>query len=178
MLVKIFQSGDDLLQHLRRGDQEHGVVHVSGEGSFCCTFIILIIGNLDQIVLLIKIRQTAILQILYCRKHPLCHDVIDIPGIHVFELTPTHGLPRFALRENFQQLLSGHMLKAFGFQFLFVQTPNEHQVSQLFNNSQRVGNATCPNICPDFIYFILDRSGNHSFSPFSSMLFAKRSSLR
>ena len=44
---------------------------------------------------------------------------------------------------------------SFGFQLLLIQRTNEHQIDQLLNPCQRVGDTACPDIRPDFIHLIL-----------------------
>ena len=144
----------EVLQYLRRGNQKHGVAHVPGEcgvalltangiiyysmispyfvkSGRCPCFIFLTVGNLAR------------------------DDVINIAGIAVFKLAPAAWIAPSRTGENLVHLFSGHVFKFFGFQLLLIQRTNEHQIDQLLNPCQRVGDTACPDIRPDFIHLIL-----------------------
>ena len=143
--VKIFQPGDDLLQHLRRGDQEHGIVHVPRKGGVLFLFILCLQNiflffrqglaqlfclllclfqlaeYLHQFAVRIKVRQTAILHLFDGREHPLLHGQENFAGIFILETAPPHGLSYFAGREDVLHLFARHVLKIFGGKLFLVQ---------------------------------------------------------
>ena len=53
------------------------------------------------------------------------------------------------------------MFKFFRFQLFLIQGTDEHQVSQLFDHSQRVRDATRPDIRPNLIHFVFDDACYH-----------------
>ena len=134
MLIQIIQPGNDLLQHLRRRNEKHRITHIPSK----CRIILPIpaetTGNLDQLSLLCKIRQTAISHPLNSRKNPLGDHSKNITRIIIFELAPTHGLTRRRLRKNPIHPRTNCLLKLLVFQLLLIQRTDKHQIRQLFNN--------------------------------------------
>ena len=162
VLIEVVQPGDDFLQHLGRGDEEHGVAHIAGKGGVALAAVLLVL-DFHQFAQRGEVRQTAVLHILDGGEDPLGNHVVNRPGVVVLELAPAHGLAHRGLGENLVQLLAGCIFKFLGFQFLFVQRTDKHQIGQLLDDCQGVGDASRPNVRPDFIYFIFDVSGNHLF---------------
>ena len=154
MFVKIIQACNDFLKELRRRDKEHRIVHVPGK----CSGVLIspsgLIFNFNQFSLLIKIGKATVFHALDGWEHTLRHHFKASAGIIIFELAPSHRLSCFRLRENLGHLFPRHILKFFIFQFLFIQRTNKHEVGELLDDGQRVGNSTCPDIRPDFINFI------------------------
>ena len=121
MGVKIFQPGDDLLQHLRRGDQEHGIVHVPRKGGVALIRAGGVVLDFHQLAVCVKVRQTAILHLFDGREHPLLHGQENLAGVLVLEAAPPHRLSCFAGREDVLHLFARHVLKIFGGKFFLVQ---------------------------------------------------------
>ena len=119
--VKILQPGDDLLQHLRRGDQEHGIVHIPRKGGVALVRAGGVVLDLHQLAVCVKVRQTAILHLFDGREHPLLHGQENFAGIFILEAAPPHGLPCFAGREDVLHLFARHVLKIFGGKLFLVQ---------------------------------------------------------
>ena len=190
VLIQIIQPGDDLLQHLRRRDQEQGIAHVSGKGgSFAVVFSLFLqfflglglalfsglaslgcavrgtAGNGDQLAgFFVKVWQLAVPHLLQARKDPLGNNLVNLTGVAIFEFTPPHGLTNSRLWENFRHFLAGHILKGFSLLLFFIQGADEHQISQLLDDRQGIGDAARPDVRPDFIDFIFDCACNHAFS--------------
>jgi len=161
--VKIFQPGDDLLQHLRGGDQEHGIVHVPRKGGVALIRAGGVVLDLHQFAVRIKVRQTAILHLFDGREHPLLHGQENFAGVLILKAAPPHRLPCRAGREDVLHLLARHALELFGGKFLFIQRPDEHEIGQLLNDGQRIGDAACPDVRPDFVYLIFNGACYHAF---------------
>ena len=143
--VKILQPGDDLLQHLRRGDQEHGIVHVPRKGGVLFLFILCpqniflffrqglaqlfclllclfqLAEYLYQFAFFVEIRQTTIFHLFDGREHPLLHGQENFAGVLILEAAPPHRLPCFAGREDVLHLFARHVLKIFGGKLFLVQ---------------------------------------------------------
>ena len=164
MLIQVVQSGDDFLQHLRRGNQEHRVAHVPGERAFFSVRRA-DVRDFRQLALFRKIRQASVLHVFDGGEDPLGNHVVNVARVVVLELAPAHGLSDRGLREDFLHLLAAHLFKRFGFQLFFVERADEHQIGQLFDDRQGIGNAARPDVRPDFIYFIFDGARNHAFFP-------------
>ena len=165
MFIKVIQPGNDFLQYLGRGNQKHGVAHVPGKGCFVSGFLCFgIIGNRNQLSGVgIKVRQAAVFHFFYGRKYPAGNHLVNIPGVVVFETAPAHGLPRRCFGKNPGQCFPGKGFQFFRFQLFFIQRTDKHQIGQLFNNCQGIGNSPRPDVRPDFIDFISDYSRNHEF---------------
>ena len=71
MLIEIIQPSDNLLQHLGRRNQEHGVAHIAGKGSVAVVGAVVFILDRLKLTLVIEVRQAAIAQILDGRECPL-----------------------------------------------------------------------------------------------------------
>ena len=119
--VKILQPGDDLLQHLRRGNEEHGVVHVPRKGCVALVRAGGVVLDFHQLAVCIKIRQTTILHLFDGREHPLLHGQENLAGVLILEAAPPHRLSRFAGREDMLHLFARHVLKIFGGKLFLVQ---------------------------------------------------------
>ena len=119
--VKILQPGDDLLQHLRRGDQEHGIVHIPRKGGVALIRAGGVVCDLHQLAVCVKVRQTAILHLFDGREHPLLHGQENFAGIFILEAAPPHRLSCFAGREDMLHLFARHVLKIFGGKLFLVQ---------------------------------------------------------
>ena len=165
MLIQVIQPGDNLLQYLRSGNQEHGVVHVAGKGRLVLHIAAGIIGNVHELALLVEVRQAAVLHVFDGRENPLGNHIENLTGIVVFEFAPTHGLPHRRLRKNLAHVLAGHVLEFLRFQLLFVQRADEHEIGQLLDDGEGVGDTARPDVRPDFIYFIFNRTCDHAFVP-------------
>lgn len=121
MFVKIIQTGDDFLEKLGRGDEEHRITHVPGKGGGVFVSFAGFVLNLDQFALFIKIGQAAIFHALNGWKYTLGHYIENPAGIIIFELAPPHRLACFRLRENLGHLFASHVFKFFVFQFLLIE---------------------------------------------------------
>ncbi len=121
MGVKILQPGDDLLQHLRGGNEEHGIVHVPRKGGVALIRASGVVLDLHQFAVRIKVRQTAILHLFDGREHPLLHGQKNLTRVLILELAPPHGLACFAGREDVLHLFARHVLEIFGGKFFLVQ---------------------------------------------------------
>ena len=119
--VKILQPGDDLLQHLRRGNQEHGIVHIPRKGGVALVRADGVVLDLHPFAVRIKVRQTAILHLFDGREHPLLHGQENFAGIFILEAAPPHRLPCRAGREDVLHLFARHVLKIFGGKLFLVQ---------------------------------------------------------
>ena len=165
MLIQILQAGNDFLEHLGCGNQEHGVAHIPGERCVGPGSFFWFIRDFDQFSLRCKIWKASIFHVFDCWKDPLRHDRVNLPGIVIFELTPAHGLPGRGLWENFIHFFIGHILEGFRFQLLLVQGPDKHQICELLNHRQGVGNSTGPNVCPDFVDLVFNHACDHRRPP-------------
>ena len=120
VFVQIIQTGNNFLQHLGGGNQEHGISHIPGK----CRVVLLIVsgptGNFHQFSLFGKVRQAAMSHVFNGREYPLGNDIVNIAGIIVFEFAPAHRLSGSRLRKNFIHLFAGHVFKFFRFQFFFI----------------------------------------------------------
>ena len=161
--VKILQPGDDLLQHLRRGNEEHGIVHVPRKGGVSLVRAGGVVLDLHQLAVCVKIRQTAILHLFDGREHPLLHGQENLAGVLILEAAPPHGLSCLAGREDVLHLFTRHVFKIFGGKLFLIQRPDEHEIGQLFNDGQRIGDAACPDVRPDLVYLIFNGSCYHAF---------------
>ena len=119
--VEILQPGDDLLQHLRRGNQEHGIVHIPCKGGVALVRAGGVVCDLHQLTVCVKVRQTAILHLFDSREHPLLHGQENFAGVLILEAAPPHGLSCFAGREDVLHLFARHVLKIFGGKLFLVQ---------------------------------------------------------
>lgn len=166
VLIEIVQPGDDLLEHLGRGDQEHGVGHIAGEGG-----VGLIAGDgrrgLQHLALLRDVGQAAMPHVLDGGKDPAGDHIVNGPGIAMLEAAPAHCLPRGGSGEDLGDAAPGGVLESLRLQLLFVQRADEHQIGQLLDHRERIGDAACPEIRPDFVHFVFDCTGNHTVSPWS-----------
>lgn len=88
MFIDIVESGDDLLQHLRRRNQEHRAAHVPRE----CAFVFA--G-----------------EVLDKRKDLLPDNVKNLAAVAVLEFAPAHGLPVFRIREDMRKRLAGEVFE-------------------------------------------------------------------
>ena len=127
MLIQIVQPGDDFLQHLGRGDQEHGVAHIAGEGSIFF-YTLLRACHFNHLALRRKIWQMAMFHVFNRREHPLGNHIINLARIAIFEVAPTHGLPDGRRWKDFVHLLASHAFEFFRFQFFFIERTDEHQI--------------------------------------------------
>ena len=86
MLVQIIQPGDDLLQHLGRGDQKHGVAHIAGKGGIHparrCSRSPAHFQTSSPCS--VNIRQMAVLHIFNSGEHPLGRSHRKSRGDHYF----------------------------------------------------------------------------------------------
>ena len=121
MGVKILQPGDDLLQHLWRGNQEHGIVHIPRKGGVALIRAGGVVLDFHQLTVCVKVRQTAILHLFDGREHPLLHGQENFAGIFILEAAPPHRLPCRAGREDVLHLFARHVLKIFGGKLFLVQ---------------------------------------------------------
>jgi len=119
--IKILQPGDDLLQHLRRGDEEHRIVHIPCKGGVSLVRAGGVVCNLHQFAVRVKVRQTAILHLFDGREHPLLHGQKNLTGVLVLKAAPPHRLPCHAGREDVLHLFARHVLKIFGGKLFLVQ---------------------------------------------------------
>ena len=119
--VKILQPGDDLLQHLWRGNEEHSIVHIPRKGGVALVRAGGVVCDLHQFAVCVKIRQTAILHLFDSREHPLLHGQENFAGIFILEAAPPHGLSCRAGREDVLHLFARHVLKIFGGKLFLVQ---------------------------------------------------------
>ena len=87
--------------------------------------------------------------------------MINCPRIAVFEFAPAHGLPKGRRREYLAHGLAAQILQALDLQLLLIQRTNKHEIGELLDDGQRVGDAASPNIRLNFIDFVFDDSGNH-----------------
>src|SRR5690554_4973494 len=139
MFIKIFQPGNDLLQHLRSGEKKERVLHVPGEG-----------------------RLRIPVQSFNERKDLIPDEVKNLPRILILKLGPAHGL---SLRGLWENLWHFHLqrFQALVLDLFFIQRTNKHQVSQLLYYSQGLSDSSRPDVGPYFINLILDRTGNHCY---------------
>ena len=151
------------MQHLRRGDQEHGIIHVPCKGGVAFVRAGGVVLNLHQLAVFVKVRQAAVLHLFDGREYPLLHGQENLTGVLILELAPPHGLACRTGREDVLHLLARHALKLFGGKLLFVQRPDEHEIGQLLNDGQRIRDAARPDVRPDFIHLIFNGSCNHAF---------------
>ena len=131
VFIQIIQPGDNLLQHLRSGDQEHGVAHIPGKSGVALVCAVGCVGSLLQLALVIEIGQTAVFHQLHCGENPLTHDGEDFSGVLVLESAPAHRLTNFRIRKNLGQMLAGHVFKFFCLKFFLVQRADEHEIGSM-----------------------------------------------
>ena len=167
MLIEIVKPRDDFLQHLRIRDNEHGTIHVSSE-SCLHLFAVLTVWNFYQLTLIVKIRELAVLHFLHRRKSVFRDNAENITSVLILELAPTHSLSDLRLRKDQIGSIASHIGKFFIFKFLFIKGAYKHQISELFNDRQRIGDTASPYISPYFIYLILNDTGNHCKPPTTS----------
>ena len=99
------------------------------------------------------------------RENPLGNRLVNVPGIVMLEFAPAHGLSQGRGRENLVHFLAGHVFKLFGFQLFLVQGADEHQIGELLDHRQGIGDASRPDVRPDFVHFIFNRTGDHARTP-------------
>lgn len=99
------------------------------------------------------------------REHPLGNRLVNVPGIIMLEFAPSHALSQGRGRENLVHFPAGHVFKLFGFQLFLVQGADEHQIGELLDHRQGIGDASRPDVRPDFVHIIFNRTGYHAFRP-------------
>lgn len=62
-------------------------------------------------------------------------------------------------------MLPGEVLELLPLQLLLVQGADEHQVGELFNDGDGVGDTARPDIRPNLIHFIFNGSSYHNIGP-------------
>lgn len=89
MFVEFVQTGDELLEHLRRGNQEDGVFHVAGEGG------LRLAGRLGGGEIgRCWVRQGTTVHSLDGGEDAVAHDGEHLTRVAVLEAAPAHRLPR------------------------------------------------------------------------------------
>ena len=162
VFIQFFQPGDDHFQHLRRGHEKHGVLHEVSKGRLCR--VVIDIGQRkERAFFLVEVRQPAALHALDGRKNALRNDVEHILSVFVLELAPAHGLAERRLREDFFDLHAERFI-VLVFQFFDIQRADEHEVGQLFNDGERIGQTRGKDVEPDFIDLIFYGTRNHGLS--------------
>ena len=136
--IEIVQSRDDLLQNLRRGNQEHRAVHVTGKCAFIFTG-----------------------QILDKREYLLSDDIENLAAVAVFEFAPAHRLTFVIKRKDVRQCFAGEVFHLLDFGLFFIERADEHEVCELFDDGQRVCDAARPDICPDLVDLVFDLACYH-----------------
>ena len=159
VFIQFFQTGDHLFQHLRRGHEKHGVLHEMSKGRLCS--VVVTVGQVNEgACFLVEVRQFAALHFLDGRKNALRNDVEYVLGVFVLEFAPAHGLAEGRLREDFFDLHAERFI-ILVFQLFDIQRADEHEVCQLFNDGERIGQTRGKDVEPDFIDFIFYGTRNH-----------------
>lgn len=60
---------------------------------------------------------------------------------------------------------SKHVLQALHLELFLIKRTHEHEVRQIADNVERVGDATLPHLLPDSINLFFGCSGNHLAGP-------------
>ena len=170
VLVEVVKPGDDLLKHLRRGDHEYGVAHIAGKGGVAAVGPVRLVGDLDQLAALVKVGQAAVFHVLGGGKDPLPDHVVDLARVAVFEPAPAHRLADGRGRKDFGQARHAGVFQFLSLQFLLVERADEHDIGELFDDGQWVGDAARPDVRSNLVHFVSDRSRYHTRPPCKGVL--------
>ena len=156
MSIKIFHSGNNLLQHLRRRNQKCCVRHKFTKSRIRRCYFLIFVCNRNDFSTTVKIRESSILHIFYCRKYKIANNMKNLIRIFIFEMAPTHRLSYGRRRKYMLPLFSRYNFSLLVLNFIDIQRTYEHKISKLFNNRQWICNSTSPNMSPNLIHFIFD----------------------
>ena len=97
------------------------------------------------------------------RERLLADHVKHLLRRKILEPAPTDCLSFLRLREH---MLSSHPqhFHVLGFELLVIQGFHEHEIRQLHDDLDGVGDTTLPHALPDVVNLVLRRSGNHLLS--------------
>ncbi len=87
---------------------------------------------------------------------------VQLLAAHVAEVLPAQQLAFRGIGEEAVEGLAGAVGFALGHVFLHVEHAGEHQVADLLDHSQRVGDAASPEFFPEFVDVVADFAGEHS----------------
>jgi len=96
------------------------------------------------------------------RKYLVPHMWQHIHGGEILETTPAQSLAVLGFRKNTFERLAGSLGAFFVAGFVDVKQACEHQEGNLFNDRQRIGDASGPEFFPEFIDLTFKRSGDHA----------------
>ncbi|MNG06174.1 hypothetical protein D3C84_894010 [compost metagenome] len=88
--------------------------------------------------------------------------LVQLLAAHVAKVFPTQQLAFRRLREQAVEGFAGAAGFALGHIFLHVEHAGEHQVADLLDHSQRVGDAASPEFFPELVDSVADFAGEHS----------------
>src|SRR5690554_475516 len=89
---------------------------------------------------------------------------VQLLAAHVAEVLPAQQLAIRGIGEQPVEGLAGAVGLALGDVFLHVEHAGEHQVADLFDHGQRVGDAAGPEFFPEFVYVVTDFASEHWLS--------------
>lgn len=87
-------------------------------------------------------------------------------GWKILEMAPTNRLAFLSLWKHTLPRRNAHHLHLLDFQFFVIKGFHEHEICQLHDDFNGVGDTTLPHALPDVIDLVLYGSGNHGFPSF------------
>jgi len=142
-----------VVDHLQRGgehglviDRQIGVLHVFADMAKAFTLTALVFGTAE-------FREERIDLVLEV--------AVQLLATHVAEVLPAQQLAFRGIGEQTGEGLAGAVGFALGHVFLHVEHAGEHQVTDLLDHSQRVGDAARPEFFPELVDIVADFAGEH-----------------
>ncbi|MNJ36926.1 hypothetical protein D3C77_317310 [compost metagenome] len=86
---------------------------------------------------------------------------MQLLATQVMEILPTQQLACRRIGEQAIERLSGSIGLTLGHVFLHVEHAGEHQVADLLDHGQRVGDAARPELFPELVDIVADFAGKH-----------------
>ncbi|MCY1432509.1 hypothetical protein D9M71_485090 [compost metagenome] len=88
--------------------------------------------------------------------------LVQLLAAHVVEVLPAQPLAFRGIGEQAVECFAGAVGFALGHVFLHVEHAGEHQVADLLDHGQRVGDAASPEFFPELVDIVADFAGEHS----------------
>ncbi|MNO92433.1 hypothetical protein D3C76_840080 [compost metagenome] len=95
------------------------------------------------------------------RKDLFLEVAVQFLPAHVAKVLPAQQLAFWRIGEQAVEGFAGAVGFALGHVFLHVEHTGEHQVADLFDHSQRVGDTASPEFFPEFVDIVADFAGEH-----------------